>query len=389
MSGLGCIGPEFSGNEASTPNFGPGGYANYARGAAAIVLKAGQLKTTHRLFTADSRLKIDLPDEAVDLVVTSPPYPLIGMWDEVFSRMNFKIKELLLDGDAWGAFELMHCELDKVWEEAYRLLRPGGFMCINIGDAIRTIRGKFRLYPNQARLQRKCIPLGLDPLPAIIWRKPANSPNKFMGSGMLPAGAYVTLEHEYILIFRKERKRQFRNKEAKSLRQASALFWEERNRFFSDIWEVQGTSQSLRSTNARKRSAAFPLDIPLRLILMFSVIGDVVLDPFMGTGTTSVAALATGRNSVGIDISASMVEIAAEIIQNSLPAVQCYSSSRIQRHLEFIHTFQEKGKKPKYLNEFYGFPVVTRQEKELLVPFPTALTRDGQSSFVAGYSFSH
>ena len=84
-----------------------------------------------------------------------------------------------------------------------------------------------------------------------------------------------------------------------------------------------------------------------------------------------------------------MVEIAAEIIQNSLPAVQCYSSSRIQRHLEFIHTFQEKGKNPKYLNEFYGFPVVTRQEKELLVPFPTALTRDRQSSFVAEYSFSH
>lgn len=344
-------------------------------------------QTAHRFYIGDSRLGIGLPEGSVDLIVTSPPYPMIKMWDDVFCQMNPRIRELLLGGEAWSAFELMHSELDKVWEEAVRLLRPGGFLCINIGDAVRTIGESFRLYPNHTRLQKKCLSLGLDPLPAVVWRKPSNSPNKFMGSGMLPTGAYVTLEHEYILIFRKKKKRRFASAEDRALREASALFWEERNVFFSDIWEVIGTRQDLKFPEARKRSAAFPLEIPLRLILMFSVMGDMVFDPFVGTGTTSVAALAAGRNSIGVDISLAMVKVAEKALESSLTAAQQFSSGRLQKHLEFISAYQEKGKMPKYTNEFYGFPVVARQEKKLLVPFPRSLTKIGEHHFQAEYVY--
>ena len=143
-----------------------------------------------------------LGDSSVDLVVTSPPYPMIEMWDEIMSNQNPYIKEALEDHRPELAFELMHKELDVVWKECYRVVKDGGFICINIGDATRTIDGEFRLYNNHSRITQYCTSLGLTNLPNIIWRKQTNAPNKFMGSGMLPCGAYITLEHEYILIFR-------------------------------------------------------------------------------------------------------------------------------------------------------------------------------------------
>ena len=103
------------------------------------------------------------------------------------------------DGDGNSAFELMHRLFHNMWGEVFRVLKYGGIACINIGDATRTIHKHFRLYLNHARILSKCIELGFSNLPNIIWRKQTNAPNKFMGSGMLPPGAYVTLEHEYVL----------------------------------------------------------------------------------------------------------------------------------------------------------------------------------------------
>lgn len=126
----------------------------------------------------------------------------------------------------------MHQELDKVWKESFRVIKPGGFLCINIGDATRTINGKFTLYNNHSRITKACIDFGFVGLPNIIWRKQTNAPNKFMGSGMLPCGAYVTLEHEWILIFRKGDKRIFKSANEKLVRMKSSFFWEERNVWF-------------------------------------------------------------------------------------------------------------------------------------------------------------
>src|SRR5690606_1592163 len=139
------------------------------------------------------------------------------------------------------------------------------------------------------------IRLGFANMPNILWRKQTNAPNKFMGSGMLPAGAYVTLEHEWILVFRKAGKRTFRSEAEKKLRRESAFFWEERNTWFSDLWDLKGVKQKITNSGSRDRSAAYPFELPYRLINMYSVKGDIVLDPFLGTGTTALAAMATER----------------------------------------------------------------------------------------------
>ncbi|MEM2907478.1 MAG: DNA methyltransferase, partial [Candidatus Odinarchaeota archaeon] len=160
------------------------------------------METRHILLFQDSRNLNNIDSESVDLIVTSPPYPMIGMWDSLFSSLNSKISNALEAGNSELAFELMHKELEKVWVESYRVLKPGGLACIVIGDATRTVNREFQMFPSHAKITSYCLSLGFKALPVIIWRKQTNAPNKFMGSGMLPPGAYVTLEHEYILLFR-------------------------------------------------------------------------------------------------------------------------------------------------------------------------------------------
>ena len=119
-----------------------------------------------------------IEEESIDLVVTSPPYPMIEMWDNTMTLQNPKIENTLSDNPS-DAFEMMHQELDKVWRECYRLLKDGGMMCINIGDATRTINKEFQLYNNHTRIVNACISLGFTNWPNIIWRKQTNAPNKF------------------------------------------------------------------------------------------------------------------------------------------------------------------------------------------------------------------
>ena len=194
------------------------------------------MKTNHQILFQDARDLKEVPSESVDLVVTSPPYPMIDMWDDMFSNQNLEIERALAGGDGRQAYELMHQILDFVWDELFRVLKSDRFACINIGDATRKIKDDFCLYPNHARILNYLLAIGFSALPDILWRKQTNAPNKFMGSGMLPAGAYVTLEHEYILIVRKGSKREFRTEGEKRNRRESALFWEERNIWYSDIW---------------------------------------------------------------------------------------------------------------------------------------------------------
>jgi len=307
-----------------------------------------------------------ISNESVDLVVTSPPYPMIAMWDSLFCDLNPEIGNALKVQDGPQSFELIHQQLDPVWNEVWRIMKPGGIVCINSGDATRTMNGNFALYPNHSRITDQMLKLGFTALPEILWRKQTNAPNKFMGSGMLPPSAYVTLEHEYILIFRKGAKRQFRNENAKINRRQSALFWEERNVWFSDLWtDIKGTAQNLSDSGTRKRSAAFPFEIPFRLICMFSVRGDMVVDPFAGIGTTMYAAITAGRNSVGYELDKSL----AELIFAGTGRIVSYANARINErlsgHITFIKGCAPKGRW-KYNNVHYLFPVVTRQEIELI-----------------------
>lgn len=186
-----------------------------------------------------------------------------------------------------------------------------------------------------------------------------------MGSGMLPVGAYVTLEHEFILIFRKGNKKSFDTREKKKRRSESAFFWEERNSWFSDTWDLIGAKQKLRESG-RSRSGAYPLEVPYRLINMFSLIGDTVLDPFNGTATTTRAAIESGRNSIGFEIDHSLIEpIKRKLLTTTTDELQKRQVMRMEAHRSFI---EAKGDSYfKYFNHHHDFKVKTRQEIELVL----------------------
>ncbi|HKC69251.1 MAG TPA: site-specific DNA-methyltransferase [Bacteroidia bacterium] len=328
--------------------------------------------TTHKIIIGAAQKMEQIITNSIGLVVTSPPYPMIEMWDGIMSKQNPDIEKALDKNDGLLAFELMHLELDKVWAEVERVLIPGGFACINIGDATRTINENFALYPNHSRIITAFQKLGVSNLPNILWRKQTNAPNKFMGSGMLPSGAYVTLEHEWILVFRKGGKRQFKTSEEKQKRKESSFFWEERNTWFSDLWDLKGTKQKIDASETRKRSAAYPFEIPYRLINMYSQKGDTVLDPFLGTGTTTIAAIAAQRNSAGYEIDNMFLDIILENIENtSINFFNNYIQNRIDLHKQFIINRNANPEKDeiKHFNNNLNMQVMTSQETEIKLSF--------------------
>ncbi|MCI4349398.1 MAG: site-specific DNA-methyltransferase [Thermoplasmata archaeon] len=237
-----------------------------------------------RAVLGDARKMPSIAPASVHLVVTSPPYPMIPQWDEQFG--------------AWGAhgFDAMHARLAEVWRSCRDALVPGGILAINVGDALRSIDGEFRLWPNHVRVTLACEALGLRSLPYILWKKPTNRPNAFLGSGFLPPNAYVTLDCEFILLFRKGSPRRFPPRD--DARYASRYTKPERDIWFSQVWSVRGARQD----GVARRTGAFPPEIPERLIRMFSVTGETVLDPFAGTGTTLWAAARLRRNAIGVEI---------------------------------------------------------------------------------------
>ena len=326
------------------------------------------MKTIIRILPG-SAVQLDaVADATVDLVLTSPPYPMIAMWDPVFADQDPGISRALARGDGDQAFERMHALLDCAWDEVFRVLRPGGIVCINIGDATRTINQDFRLYSNHARILHHLLQSGFVALPDILWRKPTNAPSKFMGSGMLPVGAYVTYEHEYILVVRKGNRREFRAAAEKQRRRESAFFWEERNVWFSDIWlDLKGAPQQLVDRTVQRRSAAFPFELAHRLICMFSIKQDTVLDPFLGTGTALAAAATTGRNAIGIELDQDLLQVAQDLIPSVPAFANRFNAARLGRHLEFVTARTCEAGPMKHTNQPYGFPVMTTQERELLI----------------------
>lgn len=323
------------------------------------------IRSKHNIYISSSQNMGCVENESIDLVVTSPPYPMIEMWDNIMSLQNSKIKDALLNNPS-AAFEMMHKELDKVWRECYRLLKDGGMMCINIGDATRTINKDFQLYNNHTRIVNACISMGFTNLPNIIWRKQTNAPNKFMGSGMLPCGAYVTLEHEWILVFRKRGKRNYKRINDKQLRRESSFFWEERNKWFSDLWEIKGVKQRISNSQTRERNASYPLEIPFRLINMYSQQGDTVLDPFLGMGTTTIAAMMSQRNSIGVEIDANLLPSISENIGGiNTKMANDAIYQRYLNHLDFVKERESLGKEVKYNNENLKCKVMTSQETDM------------------------
>ncbi|WP_232686096.1 DNA-methyltransferase [Halobacterium zhouii] len=317
------------------------------------------METTHEVHVDDAR-DLPLADDSVDLVVTSPPYPMISMWDGLFTELDPAVGDALDEGDGRRAHERMHDALDAAWREVARVLRPGGIACVNVGDATRTFE-RFRVYDNHSRVTEAFETLGFDALPSVVWRKPANSATKFMGSGMLPPNAYVTQEHEHVLVFRNGERRDF--DAGADRRYEAAYFWEERNRWFSDVWtDLNGETQSLEGPGLRERSAAFPLALPYRLVNMYSVYGDTVLDPFWGTGTTSQAAAVAGRHSVGVERDSGFADAFSDRIQRAPERSRTLASDRLAAHREYVANAADEFE---YEAEYYDARVRTKQERRI------------------------
>lgn len=343
------------------------------------------MKTGHQIFFKNAQNMKELSPGTVNLVVTSPPYPMIEMWDEMFSQLNNEIGDALKCGDGPQAYLLMNQELDKVWRELDRVLAPSGMVCINMGDSTRKIGGRFQLYANHSYLTHSFQTLGYEVLPPVIWRKPSNKPTKFMGSGMLPPNAYVTLEHEYILIFRKDGPRKV-SREDMQKRKESSYFWEERNQWFSDVWnDLQGTSQDLPRTKLRNRTAAFPFQLAYRLINMYSVQEDWVLDPFLGTGTTTLAAACSARNSAGYELDSNFSGLIKERILEIPDISEKVTSQRIESHEDFLKKRAREGKSWKYHSSKYKFGVITRSEESIHFPLAQKVKIVGENHYQVSY----
>jgi len=221
----------------------------------------------------------------VELVLTSPPYPMIPQWDALFASLGAR------------SYPAMTRVLAEAWAACHRVLVPGGILAVVIGDALRTDDDGFRLWSNHAATLVDAERAGFRPLPYVLWKKPTNRPNAYLGSGFLPPNAYVTLDCEFVLLFRKGGPRRFVAHDPR--REASRFTRAERDRWFSQVWEdVRGARQATTG----RRTGAFPAALAERLVRMFSVVGDTVLDPFAGTGTTLWAASRLGRAAVGVEL---------------------------------------------------------------------------------------
>jgi site-specific DNA-methyltransferase (cytosine-N4-specific) len=251
---------------------------------------------------------------------------MIQMWDHQFAELDPKVavlwKQLEADPQeetVTQIYDVMHENLAKVWAETHRVLVEGGIACINIGDATRSVNGKFRVFPNHARIIETCEKIGFTTLPYVLWKKPTTKPmykgkGAFLGSGFLPPNAYVTLDCEFILIFRKGKLRRFPPKDPD--RYASQLTKQQRDEWFTQIWQITGTRQT--ACELERRTAAYPDEIANRLIKMFSTKGDTILDPFLGSGTTTKAAIQNERSSVSYETDKNLLQTITKKIGSSL-----------------------------------------------------------------------
>lgn len=255
-----------------------------------------QKRTRHRLVQGDARDLSFLPDASIHLVVTSPPYWTLKRYNEHPDQLGH-VQD----------YEEFLGELEKVWRECFRVLVPGGRLVCVVGDVCLSRRafGRHVVVPLHADIAVMCRKIGFDNLNPIIWHKIANASfevengSKFLGKPYEP-NAIIKNDIEFILM---QRKPGGYRKPTQYQRDKSRMSKEEFDTWFRQFWNIPGES-------TRKHPAPFPFELAYRLVRMFSFVEDTVLDPFCGTGTTMLAAMKTGRNSIGIEIDPHYIDIA-------------------------------------------------------------------------------
>ncbi|MDD5234119.1 MAG: DNA methyltransferase [Syntrophales bacterium] len=261
------------------------------------------MKTTHRIIFGDSRQMNLVSDESVHLVITSPPY---------WQLKDYGANEQIGYHDSYESYIN---NLNLVWKECFRTLHAGCRLCINIGDqfARSVYYGRYKVIPIRTEIIKFCEAIGFDYMGAIIWQKVTTTNTTggatIMGSFPYPRNGILKLDYEFILIFKKKGSPPKPKPEQK---RSSALTKDEWNTFFSGHWYFSGSKQE-------GHIAMFPEELPARLIKMFSFTEDTVLDPFLGSGTTSMAARNLGRNSIGYEINADFKPLIENKLKTDTP----------------------------------------------------------------------
>jgi DNA modification methylase len=276
------------------------------------------LPTYHKLILGDARNLQRIKKSTVHLVVTSPPYWTLKEYPQVKGQLG-RISE----------YSIFLKELDKVWKQCYRVLVPGGRLVIVVGDVLLSRRKhkRHQVIPLHADIQVRCRKIGFDNLAPIFWYKIANAAYEAKGNGAGFLGkpyepnAVVKHDVEYILMERKPGGYRSPDIETRLLSVISA---ERHSIWFQQIWD------DIKGASTRLHPAPFPEELADRLIRMFSFANDTVLDPFVGTGTTMIAAARAGRNSIGIEIDSSYVQLTRDRLEKA------FQSVNVQRRLDVL-----------------------------------------------------
>jgi len=291
------------------------------------------MKIHHKIIIGDSRQMKDVENESVHLIITSPPYwqlkdygnrGQIGFNDSYEEYINY---------------------LNVVWNECHRILHKGCRLCIDIGDqfARAVYYGRYKIIPIRTEIIKFCETVGFDYMGAVIWQKVTTCHTSggatVMGSFPYPRNGILKLDYEFILIFKKYGTPP---KVSKEIKEQSRLTQEEWNQYFYGHWNFSGEKQD-------KHLAMFPEELPKRLIKMFSFVGDTVFDPFLGSGTTSLAAKNLQRNSIGYEINEDFLPIIEEKLGLKQSSIFQDTSFEIIKHEEAEIDCKEAIKKLPYL----------------------------------------
>jgi modification methylase len=264
-----------------------------------------RIPTSHSLYLGDARDPIPVPPESVHLVVTSPPYWTLKRYRETEGQL----------GHIVGYDDFLD-SLDLVWKWVFRALVPGGRLICVVGDVClsrRSNNGEHTCVPLHSSIQERCRKLGYSNLAPIIWHKIANASyevegnSRFLGKPYEPNGV-IKNDIEYILMLRKPGGYR---KPTKPARLLSMIADPNHKKWFQQIWSDIG------GESTKQHPAPFPLSLATRLVRMFSFVGDTVLDPFMGTATTNLAAAHWGRNSIGIELDSHYFALSKDRLQTA------------------------------------------------------------------------
>ncbi len=290
---------------------------------AEIEVAVQRIPTAHRLVLGDARRLSFIAAESVHLVVTSPPYWTLKQYRKHADQL----------GDI-GDYDRFLDELDRVWAHCYRVLVPGGRLVCVVGDVCLSRRknaGRHTVVPLHAAIQERCRRLGYDNLAPVIWHKISNAVFEASGNGAGFLGkpyepnAVIKDDIEFILM---ERKPGGYRKPAVATRVLSVISEENHKQWFQSIWS------GITGASTRDHPAPYPVELAERLVRMFSFVGDTVLDPFLGSGTTIMAAARWGRNSIGVEIDPHYFEAAEKRIRNTTSSLFSHAEINIGTEVE-------------------------------------------------------